>query len=184
MKRTTRDLAWWYWLTTVGLLASGLLGWTNGIPLAIFLCAVQVIHFGWRTCSITALPVQVRVTYLLLLALGLWTPLQWIHLVQVIGTSARVLVGYCLLARTLSLAPWNRVEPLSRRSCTKHILFNAVRDRSLWVRPAAAVARRVRTRYEMGRPLSIGRPDFSSEHHSPEPSQPTRRMRHVTDSHQ
>jgi hypothetical protein len=113
MNRTTRDLAWWYWLATVGLLASGLLEWANGIHLAISLCAVQVIHFGWRSGGITTFPVQVRVTYLLLLALGLWTPLQWIHLVQVIGTSARVLVGYCLLARTLSLAPWNRVEPLS-----------------------------------------------------------------------
>lgn len=26
------------------------------------------------------------------------------------GTSARVLIGYCLLARTLSLAPWNRLS--------------------------------------------------------------------------
>jgi hypothetical protein len=123
MNRTTRDLAWWYWLATVGLLASGLLGWANGIHLAIFLCAVQVIHFGWRSGGITALPVQVRVTYLLLLALGLWTPLQWIHLVQVIGTSARVLVGYCLLARTLSLAPWNRVEPLSA-SLVRHTFLS------------------------------------------------------------
>lgn len=113
MNKTRRDLAWRYWLATVGLLASGLLGWTNGIHLAIFLCVVQVIHFGSRTGGITALPVQVRVTYLLLLMLGFWTPLQWIHLVQLIGTSARVLVGYCLLARILSLAPWNRVEPLS-----------------------------------------------------------------------
>ncbi|MBX3346336.1 MAG: hypothetical protein KF806_13480, partial [Nitrospira sp.] len=29
------------------------------------------------------------------------------------GTTARVLVGYCLLARTLSLAPWNRRQPLT-----------------------------------------------------------------------
>jgi len=123
MNRTTRDLAWWYWLATVGLLASGLLGWANGIPLAIFLCAVQVIHFGWRSGGFTALPVQVRVTYLLLLVLGLWTPLQWIHLVQVIGTSARVLVGYCLLARILSLAPWNRVELLSA-SLVRHTFLS------------------------------------------------------------
>ena len=123
MNRTTRDLAWWYWLTTVGLLASGLLGWAIGIHLAMFLCAVQIIHFGWRTGGITTFPVQVRVTYLLLLALGLWIPLQWIHLVQVIGTSARVLVGYCLLARTLSLAPWNRVEPLSA-SLVRHTFLS------------------------------------------------------------
>ena len=113
MNRATRDLAWWYWVPTSGLLAAGITGWPWGIPLAIFLCVVQIIHFWRRTGGMTTFPVQVRVTYLLLLTLGLWTPLQWIHLVQVIGTSARVLVGYCLLARTLSLAPWNRLEPLS-----------------------------------------------------------------------
>lgn len=32
---------------------------------------------------------------------------------QFVGTSARMLVGYCLLARTLSLMPWNRHEPIS-----------------------------------------------------------------------
>jgi hypothetical protein len=113
MNRTTRDLAWWYWVLTSGLLAAGITRWPWGIPLAIFLCAVQIIHFWRRTDGITTFPVQVRITYLLLLAAGLWTPLQWIHLMQLIGTSARVLIGYCLLARTLSLAPWNRVEPLS-----------------------------------------------------------------------
>ncbi|MET0516349.1 MAG: hypothetical protein ABW047_13605 [Nitrospiraceae bacterium] len=123
MNRTTRDLAWWYWLATVGLLASGLLGWPDGIHLAIFLCTVQVIHFGWRTGSVTAFPVQVRITYLLLLVAGLWAPLQWIHLIQFVGTSARVLVGYCLLARTLSLAPWNRVEPFSA-SLVRHTFLS------------------------------------------------------------
>lgn len=110
---TVRDLSWWYWLVTVALLSAGICGWHWGIPSAMVLCGIQVIHFGWRTGSVTAFPVQVRVTYLLLLAAGLWAPLQWIHLVQLMGTSARVLVGYCLLARSLSLAPWNRMEPLS-----------------------------------------------------------------------
>ncbi|MGH7230523.1 MAG: hypothetical protein ACREJU_04095 [Nitrospiraceae bacterium] len=61
----------------------------------------------------TAFPVQVRVAYLILLILGQWTPLHWVLWVQLVGTSARVLTGYCLLARTLSLLPWNRFEPLS-----------------------------------------------------------------------
>lgn len=56
---------------------------------------------------------QVRIAYLGLLILGVWTPLQCIHWLQLIGTSARVLVGYCFLARTLSLLPWNRFQPLS-----------------------------------------------------------------------
>ncbi|MGD9725566.1 MAG: hypothetical protein AB7G68_11565 [Nitrospiraceae bacterium] len=113
MNTTTNDLAWWYWMLTVGLLGVGVTGWPWGVPLAMGLCAIQILHFRTRTGSLTSFPVQVRMTYMLLLALGLWPPLQWIHFVQVIGTSARVLVGYCLLARALSLAPWNRVEPLS-----------------------------------------------------------------------
>lgn len=113
MNKTMRDPAWWYWLLTAGFLAEGVGGGSWGIPLAVFLCVIQVVHFRWRTGSFIAFPVQVRLAYLSLLAGGLWSPLQWIHAVQLAGTSARVLIGYCLLARTLSLAPWNRVEPLS-----------------------------------------------------------------------
>jgi hypothetical protein len=113
MNTTTNDLVWWYWVVTAALLAAGLAGWPWGVPFAMALCATQIVHFRMRTGSLSSFPVQVRTTYILLLALGLWSPLQWIHVVQLIGTSARVLIGYCLLARAHSLAPWNRVEPLS-----------------------------------------------------------------------
>jgi hypothetical protein len=113
MIKSMRDPAWRYWLLTTGLLAAGIGGWVWGIPLAMVLCAIQIIHFGWRAGTPAALPVQVRVAYLLLLTVGLWAPMQWIHVVQLLGTSARILIGYCLLARILSLAPWNRREPLS-----------------------------------------------------------------------
>jgi len=98
-----RDLGWWYWVLTVGLLGAGLLGWTAGIVLAMALCAVQIVHVLWLTQNLTAFPLQVRVAYLAMLIAGLWEPLQWIHWMQLAGTSARVLIGYCLLARTLSL---------------------------------------------------------------------------------
>lgn len=113
MNRTTRDLAWWYWLATVGLLASGLFGWPVGITLAMVLCAIQTAHVLWLTRDATAFPVQVRVAYLMMLMAGTWAPLRWIHWMQLMGTSARVVIGYCLLARALSLAPWNRWQPLT-----------------------------------------------------------------------
>jgi hypothetical protein len=113
MMTTIYDLGWWYWLVTVGLLAAGLAGWPVGIYLAMALCAVQIGHVIWLTRDFAALPVQVRIAYLTMLALGLWEPLDWIHWMQLAGTTARVMMGYCLLARTLSLAPWNRWEPLS-----------------------------------------------------------------------
>lgn len=110
---TTRDLGWWYWLVSMGLLGANLLGWTTGVYLAMALCAIQIVHAIWLTREVTAFPVQVRVAYLGLLAVGLWGPLQWIHWVQLVGTSARVFVGYCFLARVLSLASWNRRQSLS-----------------------------------------------------------------------
>ena len=110
---TIHDLAWWYWFLTLGLLGAGLFGWPPGIYLAILLCAVQIGHVVWVTRDLTAFPVQVRVDYLAMLILGLWGPLHWIHWVQLAGTTARVLVGYCFLARTLSLAPWNRRQTVS-----------------------------------------------------------------------
>lgn len=110
---TIRDLGWWYWLLTVALLGAGLCGWPEGIYLAMALCAVQIGHVIRLTRDLTAFPVQVRATYLAMLIAGLWSPLQWIHWMQLAGTTARVLIGYCLLARTLSLAPWNRRQPMT-----------------------------------------------------------------------
>lgn len=111
--RRIHDLGWWYWFLTVILLGAGLSEWPTGIFLAMVLCAVQIIHVTRLTQDITAFPVQVRIAYLAMLIAGLWTPLQWIHWMQLVGTTARVLIGYCLLARALSLAPWNRRLPLS-----------------------------------------------------------------------
>jgi hypothetical protein len=113
MIKPIRDPAWWYWLLTVSLLAAGIGGRAWGIPLAMVLCVVQIVHFGWHARTPAALPVQVRAAYLILLVVGSWPPMQWVHTVQLLGTSARVLIGYCLLARILSLAPWNRTKPLS-----------------------------------------------------------------------
>jgi hypothetical protein len=97
----------------VGLLGAGLLGWPVGLYLAMALCSVQIGHVIWLTRGLTAFPVQVRTAYLALLALGFWEPFHWIHWMQLAGTMARVLIGYCFLARTLSLAPWNRSQRLS-----------------------------------------------------------------------
>jgi hypothetical protein len=110
---TIHDLAWRYWLVTGGLLGAGLLGWPAGIFLAMLLSAVQIVHVIWLTRDYTAFPLQVRIGYLAMLIAGLWGPLHWIHWMLLAGITVRVLFGYCLLGRTLSLAPWNRWQPLS-----------------------------------------------------------------------
>jgi len=111
--KSTYDLSWWYWLLTASLLGGGLFAWRSCLYLAIMLCVVQIIHLRRLTMTFAAFPVQVRVAYLTMLLAGLWAPLEWLHWMQLIGTTARVLLGYCFLARALSLAPWNRRQPLT-----------------------------------------------------------------------
>jgi hypothetical protein len=136
--KARQDLGWWYWAATVILLASYLSGWSTGIYLAILLCFIQIGHVVWLTKSASAFPVQVRVTYVLMLAAGLWESLQWIHWVQLVGTSARVSVGYCFLARSLSLAPWNRWQPI-----TWGLVRRTYFAMQMTVPPCAAVFRRM-----------------------------------------
>jgi hypothetical protein len=108
-----RSVSWWYWLVTVGFLTAGVLGYSQGFLLAIGLTLIQLIHFIAREGSATAFPVQVRLGYLLLLLVALPAPLQWIYWIPTIGTWAQVLFGYCTMARTVSLLPWNRKERFS-----------------------------------------------------------------------
>lgn len=108
-----RDLSWRYWLVTVSLLSAGMTGWSAGFHLAIALTLLQLVHFTLREGSLTAFPVQVRIAYLLLLLLALPENHQALYWLPTLGTWARVIFGYCTLARTVSLLPWNRREALS-----------------------------------------------------------------------
>ena len=108
-----RSMSWWYWLATVALLGAALAGVPIAMAAAVGLCAVQAVHYGVQEGSLSAFPVQVRLAFLALLLAGLWEPLRLLHWVQFVGTSAFVLFGYCLLARLLSLLPWNRTERLT-----------------------------------------------------------------------
>lgn len=107
-----RTVAWWYWLATVLALAAGLAGWAPGIYVAVLLTVLHGHYFLARGRSLVSFPLQVRIAYLAMLVVGLWPPLAFIHWLQLIGTTARVLFAYCPLARTLSLMPWNRTGPL------------------------------------------------------------------------
>ena len=111
--KLNKDISWWYWLATVPLLVTGLAGYPEGFIAAVILTAVQVVHFYAREGSQKAFPVQVRIAYLGLLLLAQWQPFYWVYWLQLVGTTAMVLFSYCLLARVLSLMPWNRSESFS-----------------------------------------------------------------------
>jgi len=123
MHAPSRTLGWWYWTATLPLLVAAVVFDRRELfaPLIAF-TTWQGVHFLWRTRSPLAPPVQTRTAYTLLLVAGLWPPLAFIHWVQVAGTTAMVLFGYCPLARMLSLMPWNRRERLTWQALTATIL--------------------------------------------------------------
>jgi len=108
-----RSIGWWYWLMSAGLLTAGVCGWPASFLLAIGLTMFQFVHFAIRTRSVRSFPAQVRLGYLLLLLVAAPAELRPIYWLPTIGTWVQVLFGYCALARTVSLMPWNRAKPLS-----------------------------------------------------------------------
>ncbi|QAZ38695.1 hypothetical protein C1M51_04215 [Methylibium sp. Pch-M] len=131
-----REVSWWYWVATAVLLLAGLAGWHGGFHAAIALSALQVLHFRLREGRLAAFPVQVRLAFTGLLLLAAWPPLGWLYWVPALGTTAQVLFGYCLLARGLSLLPWNRREPLSWRLLWRTLTAPPVRGSILQGLPA------------------------------------------------
>jgi hypothetical protein len=85
---------------------------TAALAAVFALAAAQVTHFRLRTGRWRALAVQVRIAFMLPLLAGCLPPLAFIHWMQLAGIAVRVAFDYCLLARTLSLMPWNRRSAL------------------------------------------------------------------------
>jgi hypothetical protein len=108
-----RDWTWWVWSATAVLLAMGLLGFTMAFVAAGIATALQTIALLIRERSVTAFPVQLRIAYGVLLAICFIPQMRWLYWLPTLGTFALVIFGYCLMARVLSLLPWNRIEPLS-----------------------------------------------------------------------
>jgi hypothetical protein len=126
-----KSMSWWYWLATVGLLTAGVSGWSAGFLFAIGLTVFQLAHFATSERSITSFPIQVRLGYLLLLLFALPENLQMIYWIPTIGTWAQVLFGYCTMARTVSLLPWNRKEAFSFALLKRTFLSAPVRGNIL-----------------------------------------------------
>ena len=74
---------------------------------------MQTVFFLIRERGFAAYSVQIRVAYAVLLLIAFLPVLQWFYWVLMVGTLARVLFGYCLLSRLLSLMSWNRHEPIT-----------------------------------------------------------------------
>jgi len=126
-----KQRGWWYWLLTACLLTVGVAGDPLGFELAIGLTVAHLVDFIVRERSLTAFTVQVRLTVLLYLLLSYPAPLQFLFWVPVVGIWARALFGYCIMARTLSLMPWNRQVPFTGTLLYRTFLSRPVRGNIL-----------------------------------------------------
>ena len=106
-----KDWTWWWWLVTACLLLIGLMGIPEAFLAALLLSIAQSVLFFARERALGAFPVQLRPTLLLIICCFL--PIRWLFWLPAVGTLALVIFGYCLMARMLSLLPWNRTEPIT-----------------------------------------------------------------------
>lgn len=107
------DWTWWAWTITTVLLIGGLAGYSLAFVGAMVVTAGQGIILLVRDRSPAAFSVQLRVAYLLLMLISFPSPMRWFYWLLAVGTIALVVFGYCMMARILSLFPWN-----SRETCT------------------------------------------------------------------
>lgn len=108
-----KQIIWWYWLVLACLLTAGVSGYETGFVLAIGVSVVNLLHSVISERSMTAFPVQVRFWFLIYVVVALPESMQILYWLPAVGTWARSIFGYCILARTLSLLPWNRQVPFS-----------------------------------------------------------------------
>jgi hypothetical protein len=107
------QVAWWVWLITAALLLVGLAGYPTGFVAAIGLTFAQALFYGLRERRLQAFSVQLRIAFAALLCVCALPFMHWLYWLPAVGTLAMLIFGYCLLARTLYLFPWNRDEPIS-----------------------------------------------------------------------
>ena len=126
------DPSWLHWAASVLLLSLHMAGFGWALPAAVAVCAAMAVYYGLQLRSIKATPVQIRIAYLGLLLAGAAPGMAWVHWVQLVGTTAMISVGYCLLGRLLSLLPFNRThrwswslvgQALFRDPCAGGLLF-------------------------------------------------------------
>jgi hypothetical protein len=135
-----KQINWWYWFATACVLTVGVTGYQIGYVLAIGLSAVQLVHFTLREQSLTAFTVQVRFWVLAYMLAAYPEPMQGAYWLPVVGTWARAIFGYCVMARTVSLLPWNRRLPFSLGLLKKTYLSRPVRGNIMQGLPPAPLA--------------------------------------------
>ncbi|MBD2525412.1 hypothetical protein H6G86_23875 [Nostoc sp. FACHB-133] len=123
-------LVWSLWLMTwLGLLA-GLIS-RQWYEVVVWFSAVHALLFIYlERFNLTAFPVQVRLAYVAWVAIGTYIPyMHWLMWITIVGLATNLFMGYCPLARLLSLLPLNRSEPLSFNLVSRVFLSPPIKGR-------------------------------------------------------
>jgi len=106
-------MIWIYWFIVVVFLVAALFVWPPAIYLSMLVTAVSSVHMYRYSPRVTSFPMQVRLTYLGLLVLGMMPYFNWLYWAMMAGGCALLIFDYCPLARMLSLMSWNRNQSMS-----------------------------------------------------------------------
>jgi hypothetical protein len=108
----------------------GFLGFPAAFVAAILLSVFQsMVILGLRR-SFKPYPVQIRLAYTLFMIVSLVPGLRWFYWALGLGAMALVIFGYCIMARFLSLMPWNRTRPFTMRLLVRTFLSAPVMGRA------------------------------------------------------
>jgi len=113
-KSQRKTIVWGFWfITWVGLML-GFIYRDFYDYVVIFSTVHTLLFFFLFGFKIKAFPVQLRIAYLIWVAVGTYVPhLEILMYITTIGLASNLFVGYCPLARLMYLLPWNREEPFS-----------------------------------------------------------------------
>ena len=131
------DYTWWIWLSIACCLLTGLLVNPIYFLFAIIISTIQALFFLARERSVMSFPSQLRLAYCLLMVVLYIPPLRFLYWVPAIGTLILCFTGYCLLARCLSLLPWNRTWPLTFQEVLRTFSVPPNLDVALQGKPAS-----------------------------------------------
>ncbi len=135
---TRPKVVWSLWfITWLGLLAGLFVRqWYDFVVWFSVLHAVFFIYL--ERFNLMAFPVQVRMAYMVWVAIGTYIPYMiWLMWITTIGLAANLFFSYCPLARMLSLLPCNRNEPFSVDLVKRVFLSPPVQGRFVPPQPAS-----------------------------------------------
>lgn len=132
-----KDHGWWYWLASTICLWLAVTVHPAAYAWALIIAVTQLAHYAIAEGGFKHFAVQIRLGYFSFLLLALPEGFAWTLWIPAVGTLARVLFGYCIMARMLMLLPFNRQIKLTIAFVKHAFMARPVRGNILHGLPAA-----------------------------------------------